>query len=131
MQAVSESSYFIYEIETREKNQVIHMDEAHYFPSDRKFGSSMKSNGAYSSGFSVSSVPNCGQGCIWKTDLIISFGVWCIHSILNLSIVESRPELWGKYTYVLNRLQVNYLKCLLSYQNIYIQLLSSFTIKSG
>ncbi|KAK7396573.1 hypothetical protein VNO78_17670 [Psophocarpus tetragonolobus] len=71
----------------------------------RKFGTSMKNNEAYSSGFSVSSVPNCGEGCIWRTDLIISFGVWCIHSILNLSLVESRPELWGKYTYVLNRLQ--------------------------
>ncbi|KAG5043766.1 hypothetical protein JHK87_007681 [Glycine soja] len=103
--SVAAREKLFYEIETREMNQVIHMDEAHYFPSDRKFGSSMKRYGAYSSGFSVSSVPNCGQGCIWKTDLIISFGVWCIHSILNLSIVESRPELWGKYTYVLNRLQ--------------------------
>ncbi|XP_027349800.1 ethylene-insensitive protein 2-like [Abrus precatorius] len=96
---------FVYEIETREMNQVIHMGEAHYFPSDRKSGSSMKNNEASSSGFSVSSVPNCGEGCIWRSDLIISFGVWCIHRILNLSLVESRPELWGKYTYVLNRLQ--------------------------
>ncbi|TKY62146.1 Ethylene-insensitive protein 2 [Spatholobus suberectus] len=96
---------FVYEIETREMNQVIHMGEAHYFPSDRKFGSSMKNNEAYSSSFLVSSVPNCGEGCIWRSDLIISFGVWCIHRILNLSLVESRPELWGKYTYVLNRLQ--------------------------
>lgn len=53
----------------------------------------------------VSSVPHCGEGCVWRVDLIISFGVWCIHRILDLSIMESRPELWGKYTYVLNRLQ--------------------------
>ncbi|KAL1549432.1 Ethylene-insensitive protein 2 [Salvia divinorum] len=51
------------------------------------------------------SVPNCGDGCVWRVDLTISFGVWCIHKILDLSLVESRPELWGKYTYVLNRLQ--------------------------
>ncbi|KAK4432451.1 Ethylene-insensitive protein 2 [Sesamum alatum] len=50
-------------------------------------------------------VPNCGEGCVWRVDLIISFGVWCIHRILDLSLMESRPELWGKYTYVLNRLQ--------------------------
>ncbi|CAM8961808.1 unnamed protein product [Rhodiola kirilowii] len=53
----------------------------------------------------ISSVPNCGEGCVWKADLLVSFGVWCIHMILDLSIMESRPELWGKYTYVLNRLQ--------------------------
>ncbi|GAB2300603.1 Ethylene-insensitive protein 2 [Dionaea muscipula] len=53
----------------------------------------------------VSSIPNCGDGCVWKSDLILSFGVWCIHRILELSLVESRPELWGRYTYVLNRLQ--------------------------
>ncbi|CAL1379069.1 unnamed protein product [Linum trigynum] len=53
----------------------------------------------------VSSVPHCGEGCVWKVDLIVSFGVWCIHRVLDLSLMESRPELWGKYTYVLNRLQ--------------------------
>ncbi|CAN0926910.1 Ethylene-insensitive protein 2 [Linum grandiflorum] len=53
----------------------------------------------------VSSIPHCGEGCVWKADLIVSFGVWCIHRILDLSLMESRPELWGKYTYVLNRLQ--------------------------
>ncbi|OWM69708.1 hypothetical protein CDL15_Pgr025557 [Punica granatum] len=53
----------------------------------------------------VSSVPHCGDDCIWKSELVVSFGVWCIHRILDLSIMESRPELWGKYTYVLNRLQ--------------------------
>ncbi|GAB2226972.1 hypothetical protein Droror1_Dr00008771 [Drosera rotundifolia] len=53
----------------------------------------------------VSSVPNCGEGCTWKVDLVVSFGVFCIHRILELSLMESRPELWGRYTYVLNRLQ--------------------------
>ena len=55
---------------------------------------------------SVHRVPNCGDGCVWQASLIVSFGVWCIHRVLDLSRVESRPELWGKYTYVLNRLQV-------------------------
>ncbi|XP_076923503.1 ethylene-insensitive protein 2.2-like [Bidens hawaiensis] len=53
----------------------------------------------------VTSVPNCGEDCVWKIELIKSFGVWCIRRILELSVMESRPELWGKYTYVLNRLQ--------------------------
>lgn len=52
------------------------------------------------------SVPHCGDECVWGKGLLISFGVWCVHRILELSLMESRPELWGKYTYVLNRLQV-------------------------
>ncbi|KAL8152809.1 hypothetical protein V2J09_010569 [Rumex salicifolius] len=51
------------------------------------------------------SVPHCGNSCVWNADLIVSFGVWCIHRILELSLRERNPELWGKYTYVLNRLQ--------------------------
>ncbi|KAK3146375.1 hypothetical protein QOZ80_3BG0265310 [Eleusine coracana subsp. coracana] len=47
----------------------------------------------------------CGDDCIWQASLVTSFGVWCVHRVLDLSLVESRPELWGKYTYVLNRLQ--------------------------
>lgn len=94
----------IYEAETREMNQGIHTVDPQYGSSDRKF-SAMKNNDE-SFHFSVSSVPNCGEGCVWKSDLVISFGVWCIHRILDLSLMESRPELWGKYTYVLNRLQV-------------------------
>lgn len=50
-------------------------------------------------------LPNCGDGCVWRAALVVSFGVWCIQRILELLLVESRPELWGKYTYVLNRLQ--------------------------
>ncbi|KAG9134556.1 hypothetical protein Leryth_000899 [Lithospermum erythrorhizon] len=53
----------------------------------------------------ISLSPYCGEGCIYRNDLILSFGVWCIRRILELSLMESRPELWGKYTYVLNRLQ--------------------------
>lgn len=51
-------------------------------------------------------LPFCGDKCIWQFSLIISFGVWCVRRILELLLTENRPELWGKYTYVLNRLQV-------------------------
>ncbi|CAL5194044.1 unnamed protein product [Lathyrus oleraceus] len=95
---------FVYEIEAREINQVVHMSDTRYFPSDRKSVSLMKSE-ANASSLLVSSVPNCGEGCVWRLDLVVSFGVWCIHRVLDLSVLESRPELWGKYTYVLNRLQ--------------------------
>ncbi|CAI8614600.1 unnamed protein product [Vicia faba] len=95
---------FAYEIEARETSQVVHMSDTRYFPSDRKPVPSMKSE-ANASSLLVSSVPNCGEGCVWRLNLIVSFGVWCIHRVLDLSILESRPELWGKYTYVLNRLQ--------------------------
>ncbi|KAG0597001.1 hypothetical protein M758_UG303000 [Ceratodon purpureus] len=47
----------------------------------------------------------CGEACVWGRGLLVSFGVWCVHRVLELSLMESRPELWGKYTYVLNRLQ--------------------------
>ncbi|XP_008791573.3 protein ETHYLENE-INSENSITIVE 2-like isoform X2 [Phoenix dactylifera] len=53
----------------------------------------------------ISSVSNCGEHCTWQSGLVIGFGVWCICRILGLLLMESRPELWGKYTYVLNRLQ--------------------------
>jgi ethylene-insensitive protein 2 len=52
-------------------------------------------------------LPNCGEDCVWRASLVVSFGVWCIRRVLDMSLVESRPELWGKYTYVLNRLQVS------------------------
>ncbi|XP_062004137.1 ethylene-insensitive protein 2.1 isoform X1 [Rosa rugosa] len=94
----------LYEAETREINRTVHMGESQY-TSDRKSTSAIKMNDANLTHLMVSSVPNCGEGCIWRSDLIISFGVWCIHRILDLSLMESRPELWGKYTYVLNRLQ--------------------------
>lgn len=79
----------LYEVETRSL--------------DRKVGSAMHIDEADQSKFM--SVPNCGEGCVWGADLVVSFGVWCIRRILDLSLMESRPELWGKYTYVLNRLQ--------------------------
>ncbi|KAK7345557.1 hypothetical protein VNO77_16162 [Canavalia gladiata] len=96
---------FIYEVETMEMSRVNDMGESSYFTSDRKSCSSIKNNEVNCSSFSVSSIPHCGEGCVWRADLIISFGVWCIHRVLDLSLMESRPELWGKYTYVLNRLQ--------------------------
>ncbi|KAL5136996.1 Ethylene-insensitive protein 2 [Glycine soja] len=95
---------FVYEIETTEMNRN-HMGETRYLSSDGKACSSMKNNEANWSSFSVTSIPNCGEGCVWRADIIISFGVWCIKRVLDLSLMESRPELWGKYTYVLNRLQ--------------------------
>lgn len=96
---------FVYEVETTEMNRANHMGEARYFSSDGKSCSSMKNNEVNCSSFSMASIPNCGEGCVWRADIIISFGVWCIHRVLDLSLMESRPELWGKYTYVLNCLQ--------------------------
>ena len=97
---------FLYEAEAREMGRVVRMKECPSFSPDRRPGSGMKNDTNFSN-VSISSVPHCGEGCIWRSDLIVSFGVWCIHRILDLSLMESRPELWGKYTYVLNRLQVN------------------------
>ncbi|XP_010253910.1 PREDICTED: ethylene-insensitive protein 2-like [Nelumbo nucifera] len=94
---------FHYEAETREVNQILGVSQ--YFSSDKKTSSGLKNEEAGLARFLVSSVPHCGEGCVWKVDLVVSFGVWCIHRILELSLMESRPELWGKYTYVLNRLQ--------------------------
>ncbi|XVF76394.1 hypothetical protein PTKIN_Ptkin13bG0263000 [Pterospermum kingtungense] len=79
--------------------------ERFLYDAERRYGSTPKNDEANLANFSVLSIPQCGEGCIWKADLIVSFGVWCIHRILDLSLMESRPELWGKYTYVLNRLQ--------------------------
>ncbi|CAN4121533.1 unnamed protein product [Withania somnifera] len=95
---------FLYEAETREISRLTNIDESQ-FSSNRKPGSSPKPEEMDYTKFSVMSVPHCGEGCVWKVDLIVSFGVWCIHRIFELSVMESRPELWGKYTYVLNRLQ--------------------------
>lgn len=95
----------LYEVETREINRMVEIGETPYSYSDRKSTSLLKNNEAGINNIPVSSVPHCGEGCVWKADLVISFGVWCIHRVLDLSLVESRPELWGKYTYVLNRLQ--------------------------
>ncbi|XP_062212131.1 protein ETHYLENE-INSENSITIVE 2-like isoform X2 [Phragmites australis] len=40
-------------------------------------------------------LPKCGDDCVWLASLVSRFGVWCIHRVLGLSFVESRPELWG------------------------------------
>ncbi|XP_019152054.1 PREDICTED: ethylene-insensitive protein 2-like isoform X2 [Ipomoea nil] len=91
---------FLYEAEMREINA---MGES---PPNRKpSGSASKTDEFDCTKFLMTSIPHCGEGCIWKLDLIVSFGIWCIHRILELSLTESRPELWGKYTFVLNRLQ--------------------------
>lgn len=77
--------------------------EAETRTADRKLSAALRIDETDQSKFM--SIPNCGDGCVWRVDLILSFGVWCIHRVLELSLMESRPELWGKYTYVLNRLQ--------------------------
>ncbi|XP_030538674.1 ethylene-insensitive protein 2 isoform X1 [Rhodamnia argentea] len=79
---------FLYQLENREMNNA-----------------SLKNEEFGSANFLIPSIPHCGDECIYRADLIISFGVWCVHKVLDLSLMESRPELWGKYTYVLNRLQ--------------------------
>ncbi|GLT25689.1 hypothetical protein SLA2020_008010 [Shorea laevis] len=96
---------FLYEAESREINQLGRMGGSQYLSSDKRDGSAVKNDEVGVANSLISSVPQCGDGCIWRADLIVSFGVWCIHRILDLSLMESRPELWGKYTYVLNRLQ--------------------------
>ncbi|CAN1274728.1 Ethylene-insensitive protein 2 [Linum perenne] len=99
----------LYEAEAREMGgQGVHLGESQS-SSEKKHTSVQKNDDAGIASIMVSSIPHCGEGCVWKADLIVSFGVWCIHRVLDLSLMESRPELWGKYTYVLNRLQVSLL----------------------
>lgn len=38
-------------------------------------------------------------------DFLFVFGLWCLVRLLGLCKIEPRPELWGKYAAVLNRLQ--------------------------
>ncbi|KAL9236994.1 hypothetical protein vseg_011589 [Gypsophila vaccaria] len=96
---------FVYDVESRDlKPQAPELFDSQYPYAERKVGANSRGDEAPSSHL-ISSVPQCGDGCVWKVDLIVSFGVWCIRRILELSLMESRPELWGKYTYVLNRLQ--------------------------
>ncbi|XP_008787796.1 protein ETHYLENE-INSENSITIVE 2 isoform X2 [Phoenix dactylifera] len=84
-----------------DRNQVYMSD--HHLSADQRSSAVQRSEVANTP--HILSLPNCGNSCIWRPALVVSFGVWCIHRILELSLVESRPELWGKYTYVLNRLQ--------------------------
>jgi hypothetical protein len=37
--------------------------------------------------------------------LLLTLGLWCIAALLQLSAVEPRPELWGRYVAALNHLQ--------------------------
>lgn len=48
----------------------------------------------------------CGDGCMWLPTLLISFGVWCISRIFEVILSAKHPLLFGKYSRVLNRLQV-------------------------
>ncbi|KAG6478930.1 protein ETHYLENE-INSENSITIVE 2-like isoform X1 [Zingiber officinale] len=81
----------------------VYSSELQYYSSTNKFTSVQRDEETNSS-FPLN-ISKCGDDCIWRASLVVSFGVWCVRRILDLSLVESRPELWGKYTYVLNRLQ--------------------------
>lgn len=93
---------FLHEADTYESSKLYNSD-AQNQRQDYKFAPIP--NTCESASVLVPSVPHCGEECVWVASLLVSFGIWCIHRILNLSLMESRPELWGKYTYVLNRLQ--------------------------
>jgi len=95
---------FLHEADTYESSRLYSSDVQNQH---RDYRSAPIPNGCESASLGVlaPSVPHCGEGCVWVASLLVSFGIWCIHRILYLSRVESRPELWGKYTYVLNRLQ--------------------------
>ncbi|XP_068664973.1 ethylene-insensitive protein 2.2-like [Aristolochia californica] len=95
---------YIFEAALREASR-LKMGEVPFVSSDCKFALGSRNDETSPAKLLVSPVPCCGEGCIWKRDIIVCFGVWCIHRILEMSLMESRPELWGKYTYVLNRLQ--------------------------
>ncbi|KAH7675325.1 Ethylene-insensitive protein 2 [Dioscorea alata] len=97
---VAAAEKFLHEAESGEMTQVNRLDQ-HVL--ERKNGAIQRNEGGELA--HLLSITNCGDGCIWRPAVVVSFGVWCIRRILELSIVESRPELWGKYTYVLNRLQ--------------------------
>ncbi|CAD5167243.1 unnamed protein product [Musa acuminata subsp. malaccensis] len=99
---VSTTEKYIHKAGANDMNQ-LHSNRLQYLSSDQRL-SSVQRNEEADTPYSLS-LPNCGDGCVWQASLVVSFGVWCIHRILELSHVESRPELWGKYTYVLNRLQ--------------------------
>eukprot|EP00798_Chlamydomonas_sp_ICE-L_P024341 gene24341-9956_t len=50
----------------------------------------------------------CTASPDWSTigpSVFLSFGIWCIFKLLMLCQAETRPELWGKFAYVLNKLQ--------------------------
>ncbi|KAJ8651165.1 hypothetical protein MRB53_004188 [Persea americana] len=102
IERVAATEGLLYEAEGNEVNWV-HLVDSPYISSDGKFW--LRNEEACHASCKVSLVPNCGEGCVWQVGLIVSFGVWCVRRILELSLMESRPELWGKYTYVLNRLQ--------------------------
>ncbi|XP_038987911.1 protein ETHYLENE-INSENSITIVE 2-like isoform X2 [Phoenix dactylifera] len=99
---VAATEKYLCEADVNDMNQVF-LSELHHLSSDRRFSSVQRSEEEDIP--NALSLPNCGNSCVWRPALVVSFGVWCIRRILELSLVESRPELWGKYTYVLNRLQ--------------------------
>eukprot|EP00198_Chlamydomonas_reinhardtii_P011456 XP_001700793.1 predicted protein [Chlamydomonas reinhardtii] len=49
--------------------------------------------------------PTLSSWCLFGPAVLVSFGVWCAYTLLQWCAAESRPELWGRYAAVLNRLQ--------------------------
>ncbi|PNH12513.1 Divalent metal cation transporter MntH [Tetrabaena socialis] len=43
--------------------------------------------------------------CLFGPAVLVSFGVWCSFTLVQWCGAESRPELWGRYAAVLNKLQ--------------------------
>ncbi|CAM6043709.1 unnamed protein product, partial [Sphagnum compactum] len=91
---VAEAQNLTLEAEAHDRSSSTEQWQVHGHPVPSLFGSNDPQRISY-----------CGVFCVWGSNLLVSFGVWCIHRVLELSLMESRPELWGKYTYVLNRLQ--------------------------
>lgn len=52
-----------------------------------------------------------GLGLTVESLVFLNFASWCIIRILELCAKEPRPELWGKYCFVLNRLQGSLVEC--------------------
>jgi len=52
-----------------------------------------------------------GLGLTIESLVFLNFASWCIIRILELCAKEPRPELWGKYCFVLNRLQGSLVEC--------------------
>ncbi|RWW21190.1 hypothetical protein GW17_00014664 [Ensete ventricosum] len=93
---VSTTEKYMHIAGANDTNQ-LHSNRLQFLSSDQKL-SSVQRNEEADTPYTLS-LPNCGDGCVWQASLVVSFGVWCVHRILELSLVESRPELWGKYTY--------------------------------
>lgn len=53
-----------------------------------------------------------GLGLTLESSVLLNLASWCLIRILELCVKEPRPELWGKYCFVLNRLQGSLVECI-------------------